>query len=72
MDDSGRIYTDLTESEIKLLALKPINRQLTEREMQTRRIDKHAPCGCGSGKVARFCCLRRFGKLARKAAEGAL
>lgn len=73
MDDRGNIY-DVDEATAKLLGLKKIQRDLTPKEQERRKIGKHDPCGCGSGKKYRDCCRRRTAgnKLARKAAEGAL
>ena len=38
--------------------LKPVTRPLTVREKLKEKINKYAPCGCGSGKKFKFCCYR--------------
>jgi len=35
-----------------------VKRPLTIREEQRMKIDKYAPCGCGSGKKFKFCCYK--------------
>jgi uncharacterized protein YchJ len=35
---------------------KEVARTLTVREIKRMRINKYAPCGCGSGKKFKFCC----------------
>ena len=33
-----------------------VKRPLTIREQRRMKINKYAPCGCGSGKKFKFCC----------------
>lgn len=39
--------------------LKEVQRDLTQREIRVERINKYAPCGCGSGKKFKFCCWKQ-------------
>lgn len=36
----------------------PVERPLTVREQHRMKINKYAPCGCGSGKKFKFCCYK--------------
>lgn len=35
-----------------------VKRPLTVREQAKMKINKYAPCGCGSGRKFKFCCFR--------------
>lgn len=36
----------------------PVERPITRREEHRMKINKYAPCGCGSGKKFKFCCFK--------------
>jgi hypothetical protein len=45
------------EGELIPAEMVPVARPLTVREQHRMKIDKYAPCGCGSGKKFKFCCF---------------
>jgi uncharacterized protein YchJ len=62
MDDKGNIYLDPSDALVKELKLKWVTRPLTEREVQTRKIGRNSPCGCGSGIKFKKCCYGKESK----------
>lgn len=57
---NGNILTEeavkqLLESERKFFV--PVVRDLSKIELAEAQIHKYSPCGCGSGKKFKFCCL---------------
>ena len=37
----------------------PCKRDLTLKERSDKQVQKYSPCVCGSGKKAKFCCLKK-------------
>jgi uncharacterized protein YchJ len=51
-----QMMRSLPESERKHFV--QVNRPITTRELHRMKINKYAPCGCGSGKKFKFCCYK--------------
>ena len=54
---TGKLYEVPDDRAARKRGLVPVNRDLSRNERRTMRIGRNSPCGCGSGKKFKKCCL---------------